>query len=973
MTPPKTPDDEPDNAWPADPASALPPPHWLSGSPDAGLPPNDGELLPPTPSEPADPKQEENTRAIPAPSAPPPLPHVQPAPRADETIAEPTDTPEAPEAASDADATFADKTVAEPLPSPRPAPPPPPFTPGPPAPTPLPWEDPAAALPPFDPQAVFGSSAPGVQEPPPTPPPPMPPVGETAPPGPSIPPRQAIPPPQIQEPWRVQQPKRTRRFRPALLIAAVAGAAAVALVAAGGVYLLGRNSESTTASGGARLAGAIFPAAPGAATDGRAQVLNAVAAGGTTVVAVGGESDPLDIRGQFLVSTDGGRTFTSARVENAEGQDPGPAEVPRLVAASAAGWIAIGDRPGGPAIWSSADGRTWRREADELGAPFADRARVSRLIGTGNGFVAVGATSEKGDFSDAKAALWVSPDGKRWELRHGDGLGLKVNKGTLTMVDVASSGPMLIAMGLHQDGRKQVRLAWVSKDGGTTWQSARIPAPKGTVGLSIGAGERGLVAVRDVRSGSTVRGQVFISADGGAWSQAGRIETPGYQGLFQVTASDQGYTAVVRGAGNITLARSADGLAWTPAGTVPLGPGLTLTGAATAGGQTVLVGGDGSGPDPDAMLAVRDAGGAAVPVDLTKIEGAVDRDHRVTGLGAGAGRLVAVGSAAGDATVWSSADGNTWSNVHTARRPGLQSLLGVTSGGRGWVAVGMDQGERTHPLVLTSTDGTRWEDSDANPAFTASSGQQLVTQDAAAGQAGYVIVGADESAAATWYSSDLKNWERGVGADRNDLIAPDGGAHWMKAVTAGQSGFVAAGGADDVAVREGPRDRPAVWTSPNGRTWRQHKLPLPSGVRNGSLSDVQAMGNTIVAIGTGFDDKGRVPLAYVSADGGASWKAAGVRAPAGDSDVGMTTITAATGNGFAATGTAGRPGTSDVVSWSSPDGQTWTAQKAEGTGLSGGGDQQITGLAFHQGALVAVGRLSDQRGQEPVLWRRPAK
>ncbi|MFV2172120.1 hypothetical protein ACFHW2_06865 [Actinomadura sp. LOL_016] len=794
--------------------------------------------------------------------------------------------------------------------------------------------------------------------------------GGTGPPAPATPPLPAGPPPlPSREPWRVAQPKRARRLPPKLLIGAGAGTAAIAVVASA-VLILGGGTDGTDPPP-ARSAGEIFRPGGAAATDGRAQSLTGVAAVKSTIVAVGGESDALDARGMFLVSTDGGRSFESARVQSTDGAAPAPYEVPRLVAGSAAGWTAIGDRHGGPAVWSSSDGRTWRREPDAAGEPFGNGARVERLIGTGNGFIAVGATSKKGDSSDAEPALWTSPDGKSWQLRDSAALGMTVKKGTLTLVDAASSGSALLVVGVQAHGDKRVKHAWFSQDGGVKWTNAEIPAPKGTAGLTVAGGEGGFLAVRDVQDGSASHGQAFISADAKSWTKAGRIQVPGYDRLLQLTATGQGYTAVAHDGGRAVLVHGQNASAWAAAGHVPLGPGQSLSGAAGAGGVTVVIGGDQSGADPDALMAVRDARGAEIPVDLAKIEGAVRPDHRVIGLATSADRVMAVGGGNGDAAVWSSTDGETWKNVHTAERPGFQTLLGAASGARGWVAVGADQSKARHPLVLTSADGTQWKAVDGTQAFGARADQRLVTNDVAAGKPGYVIVGTDGSTAATWYSTDLGTWQRGVGARRHDLIAPEGGSYWMQGVTAGSSGFVAVGGFDDASAPEGARARPAAWTSPNGRTWTKVNLGLPSGLVHGSLVDVHATGATLVAVGTGHGGSGAVPLAYISVDGGASWKDAGVKAPRDAADVSMTAVTALEGGGFAAVGTSGRPGAADVVAWSSPDGRAWTASEPAGTGLSGDGDQRMNGLAVYKGTLLAVGGQAAHQGQGPTLWSRP--
>jgi hypothetical protein len=94
--------------------------------------------------------------------------------------------------------------------------------------------------------------------------------------------------------------------------------------------------------------------------------------------------------------------------------------------------------------------------------------------------------------------------------------------------------------------------------------------------------------------------------------------------------------------------------------------------------------------------------------------------------------------------------------------------------------------------------------------------------------------------------------------------------------------------------------------------------------------------------------------------------------PDGAKNVQVTALTAS-GAGFSAAGTAGAAGADDVVAWSSADGSAWTVSTPSGKGLSGGGRQQITGLAAAGGRILGVGSTADGNGQQPILWSRPAK
>ncbi|MDL4772840.1 sialidase family protein [Actinomadura xylanilytica] len=785
---------------------------------------------------------------------------------------------------------------------------------------------------------------------------------------------QAVPPPQINEPWRTDAPSKRakRRLNKKVLFGAVGGVAAVALVAAGAVVLLGGDDGSDGGDDGARLAGKLFPADPAARSDGRDQELTGVAAVGSTVVAAGGEADPGNYRGVLLYSTDGGRTFKSADVQGADGGEPANGEVPRQVAGGPRGWVAIGTRPGGGAVWTSTDGRTWRRLPDAAGDAFGPGNRVQRVIGTDGGFLAVGENSRKGDFSDSVPAAWLSPDGQRWEALTGGQVGIPV-RGRVSLIEAAASGGAVLVESQHTPapGKPTFRRVWKSSDGGRTWAPAKVPAPKGTRNLIIGGGRPGLMAIREVKSGSSAYGQVFTSTDGERWKQGGRIRSSGYRQVDRVLASDGGYVGVVSRGRDTLVVRSADGASWQEAGTLASNSGRALQGVAASGEQTVLVGRDTGTGDLNSLLAVRDARGTEVPVDPAKIPGAVRPDHAVTGLAAKDGRAVAVGSSGGEATVWTSPDGAAWNRAQFPggmARPLSQRLTGVAAGANGWLAVGDGGGQPRRSLVVTSADGASWQAADGNQAFAQNGQQSLATFGAAAGPSGYVIVGEDGLSGATWFSADLKNWQRGRGVGRNDLTALPKGNRWLRSAVGGAFGYVAAGGVQDPAAQDAPGQRPAVWNSTDGKQWRLHQLPLPAGLSEGSLTNVTAKGDLLVALGSASGSAGSVPLGYVSSDGGKTWR--GVTLPAPVRELRVTALTA-TPKGFAAAGASTEKGTSDVVSWTSADGSAWQAATPGAEGLAGQGDQQITGLVALGGKLLGVGRSAGAAGEEPVLWTRP--
>jgi hypothetical protein len=784
------------------------------------------------------------------------------------------------------------------------------------------------------------------------------------------------PPAVYDEPWRRESAQRNARtglrLRPILI--GVAGLAVAGLVAAGVVVLTKHGPLHDTPAGpAARLAGATFAPDPAAKTDGRDQELLGVASAGSIVVAIGGETGSTDYRGEFLVSSDGGRSFRLAVVRTPDGAEPGYGDTPRVVAGSDGAWVALGGSHTGTAVWTSRDGKSWIRQPDATGAVFG-HDKITRVARTAGGFVAVGDTSQKGDYSDAVPVVWLSPDGRRWERLGNDQLKMSLPGGPLSLIDVAAHGNMVIAYGWTTNGKGQVLrdAVWRSADGGRSWAVVDVPHPKGTAGpgIAISATPAGFVAGRNARSKSEQYGVVLASVDGSRWQPAGEIHLPGYGGLQRFSGSDRGMAAVIGGDKKVLIARSEDGRVWQNGGEVPASSARTVEGMAVTAGATILAAREDDGQDTNAVLAVRDTLGQEVPVDVSAIPGAVRPDQTVTAVAAGANTRVAVGGTNGDGAVWASSDGTHWTRSpdtgQALARPGKQRLIDVTSGRAGWLAVGYDG---TRPLAVTSADGAGWHPADG---FAPGTGGHLATYAAAAGTAGYVIVGESGYSAGTWFSPDLKSWRPGGG---DDLTGTKTANRWMRGVVAGPSGYVAVGGLSDPAVKDAPQGRPAVWTSADGRAWTVKRLPQPSGALEGWFDKVAVKGGLLVATGTATTAYGRTAFAFVSSDGGGSWQE--VRLPragqdgadSSDRNSAVTAVTA-TPKGFVIAGTAGRPGRTDVVLWTSADGRAWAAESPHGTGLSGRGDQRLTGLTTQGSDLLAVGVSADHTGEQPTLWRR---
>jgi hypothetical protein len=324
-----------------------------------------------------------------------------------------------------------------------------------------------------------------------------------------------------------------------------------------------------------------------------------------------------------------------------------------------------------------------------------------------------------------------------------------------------------------------------------------------------------------------------------------------------------------------------------------------------------------------------------------------------------------VGSANGYPAAWVSADGGTtWTRASgqpqtVLDRPGVQQLTSVAFGPDGWLAVGgVIAVAAQHPVVVGSGNGSVWTAADTEVAF---SPPGLVTEQAAAAQDGYVIVGYQDvggrTIAAAWWSAGLTGWQRAAGTAPN-------GSQRMLSVTAGPHGFVAVGAAGNAA---------AAWTSADaGRTWTEQNVPLPVGATRAVLQHVASNGRTVVAIGTVLTTAGQqLPFAASSADGGRTWTEAALPVPAGRAFV---TALTQTGGGFVATGTFGlTPGHQDVVVWTSASGSAWKAVTPGGQGLTGRGIQAITGLDVSGPNLAGVGFTALPGSEQPVFWQTPLR
>jgi len=212
------------------------------------------------------------------------------------------------------------------------------------------------------------------------------------------------------------------------------------------------------------------------------EAMRAVTAGGPGLVAVGSETRGSDSDAAVWVSADG---VTWARVPHDEEIFGGNRrQVMNAVAAGGPGLVAVGydqaeagtDDAGGrstdAAVWTSVDGLAWARVPGTRRSSRRELAGDERVVAGGPGLVAVGYDSASQGWSglDANAAVWTSADGIAWaRVPNAEMFGDRLMQ---MMNAVTVGGPGLVAVGYDGAVNRYDAAVWTSVDG-LTW--ARIP------------------------------------------------------------------------------------------------------------------------------------------------------------------------------------------------------------------------------------------------------------------------------------------------------------------------------------------------------------------------------------------------------------------------------------------------------------------------------------------------------------------
>ncbi|MGP4095883.1 hypothetical protein [Nonomuraea sp. KM90] len=688
-----------------------------------------------------------------------------------------------------------------------------------------------------------------------------------------------------------------------------------------------------------------------AAGVGANQKLNDMTSVGRAVVAVGSDTTSPTPRPLFLFSPDGGKNWQLGQVNRAS------TPTVRRVVGGNGRWLASGgdDVSGERGLWTSTDGFSWTA-VEESGSAFRAGDHIDDIARTGSGFVAVGRAT--GADGGSGPAAWRSGDGATWERIETRELGVREIKA------VVAKGDTVVAIGVPADGEGSRVLR--SADGGRNWQATGFQLPEAL------APRAGMVAVLPKRfvlvptRRRTVEGdvRVYCSPTGAQWSQCGSIgglgpESPGVESLISYPT---GVAAIAQSViGKYAVLTTANGSDWAKRTDLGDLRGATLRGFTISGG-TLFAGGDQAASDVDNQLVLMTAPprGSVSRVPLGEVEGLTRIARETNALAGAGGRYVAVGSASGDAGLWTIKNWQSWKSMSLGGT-GRQTLEDVAHGGRGWLAVG---GTETNvavadPLLVTSEDGESWRKVNATGDLARRPDQPyLRAHVVTVGKEGYVVAGEtkDQSGtlgAAMWFTPDMRKYTRS-----KKLPHGGSGVRVHDAIATGD-GYVAVGGSGNA-----DQETTVVWHSEDGVNWSARDRVSPPGATSAGLRRVTTYQGKLVAIGTALTGGTRHAFAAVSDDEGRTWQTAWLPA---DRAAAVYDLAAAE-EGLVAVGWHGVPGEGDSAAWTSQDGLSWNRIGLTQDRLAGQGTQWLSAVAVAGSEVVALGRSTTYSADHLILW-----
>jgi hypothetical protein len=296
------------------------------------------------------------------------------------------------------------------------------------------------------------------------------------------------------------------------------------------------------------------------ATGFRSARLEAVVAGGPGLIAGGSIISGRRLDGAIWTSTDG-RAWR--RVTAASGfQDAG---IGTLTAKDDGAFLAIGatcaleSECGGTRIWTSTDGSTWRAARTNL----PQNASMSGAVAGGPGWLGAGSV---GDLTQSRPAVWSSADGISWTAARGF-----ENVGGY-LLGIAPSGAGFVAHGTAVTGDSRTAAVWVSDDGLAWERVPRASAPAGTeVTVAASIGDLLVAFSRSIPPGGASR--VWTSTDGRSWQESrvgSAFRVQGINDVYVATLVEAGPGLIAFGDADLEGGSStvgvwvtADGVNWT--------------------------------------------------------------------------------------------------------------------------------------------------------------------------------------------------------------------------------------------------------------------------------------------------------------------------------------------------------------------------------------------------------------------------
>jgi hypothetical protein len=392
-------------------------------------------------------------------------------------------------------------------------------------------------------------------------------------------------------------------------------------------------------------------------------------------------------------------------------------------------------------------------------------------------------------------------------------------------------------------------------------QASRTPAASAPATNAPAA--RAPAASAPATSAGTTAFTTFAAYPGQQSRNGGRLA------ISSVAAADGEQLAAGGADGYPAIWRRGSGTSWSLAdgtanGVLAGRPGIeTMTAVAHGEAGWLAVGDVVSGAQQHPVVVTSADGATWQAADGAPAFGA---DGLYTyGAAAGQGGYVVVGEqVAGNrviAATWHSAGLGTWTRGDNGGLDGRlkpSALFAVTAGPGKFIAVG---GHGTDPAVWTSSDGQQWTEMDLPlPAGATNAAlRQVAAQGTRVVATGNAVTGKKTVPFAEVSMDGGTSWQ-GV------TLSSPGTRVVVTALTASGTGFVAAGQAgqsgDPVAV---------VWTSADGKNWTAAKqVPGPSGDKVREISGLTSAGGMVTGVGVAATQLGERPVIYTAPTPGSS-------------------------------------------------------------------------------------------------------